>query len=265
MKSFASRLLIGVFSTVAMFGQTDSPVVGVGPFLHIVSDLDQSLAFYHGTLGLELTGPSGEHKFTDSPAVANLYGVPGRQFRAAVLKIPGSAMGIELVQWGEARKPEPQPLPNPGTVTLILRVTDAAKPPQAMLQDPDGFPVEVDRSETPGADLSVSVASVSKTRALYTSTLGFKAEGEWLTVPGASVRVRFTPAKTSDGSLVFPTPGRGMLRLPVHNITALTESLKSAGFSVVTSGGAPVTLPQGPQVIILRDPNSFYLQPMEAR
>ncbi len=99
----ALPVLLGVGVLAA---QTESPVVAVGPFLHIVSDLDQSLAFYRDTLGLELSGPAGDHKFTDNPAVANLYGVPGKQFRAAVLKIPGSAMGIELVQWGEARKPE---------------------------------------------------------------------------------------------------------------------------------------------------------------
>src|SRR5271156_5611428 len=111
-----TRLLALLLSTATLFAQTESPVAGVGPFLHIVSDLDQSLAFYHDTLGLELTGPPGEHKFTDNPAVANLYGVPGKQFRAAVLKIPGSAMGIELVQWGEARKPKGEPLAGSGTV-----------------------------------------------------------------------------------------------------------------------------------------------------
>jgi hypothetical protein len=56
-----------------------------------------------------------------------------------------------------------------------------------------------------------------------------------------------------------------MLRLQVHNIVALTESLKGAGFAVITSGGAPVMLPQGPRVIIVRDRNNFFLQPMEAR
>jgi hypothetical protein len=45
----------------------------------------------------------------------------------------------------------------------------------------------------------------------------------------------------------------------------LSASLKSAGFSVITTGGAPVTLPQGPRVIIVRDPNNFFLQPMESR
>ncbi len=261
--------MAGLFTATLLLAQAappESPVVGVGPFLHVISDLDQSLAFYHDTLGLELSGPSaGEHKFTDNPAVANLYGVPGKQFRAAVLKIPGSAMGIELVQWGEARKPEHKSIADPGAVTLILRVTDTAAAPKKTLRDPDGFPVEVVRSENAGADLIVSVSDVNKTRALYTGALGFIADGDWLTVPGASSRIRFTKAAGTAGlGVAFPEPGRGMLRLPVRNISALTESLKGAGFSVITTGGAPVTLPQGPRVIIVRDPNNFYLQPMEA-
>ena len=62
--------------------------------------------------------------------MANLYGVPGKQFRAAVLKIPGSEMGIELVQWGEARKPKA----GPGAVTLMLRRPGAIR--TAMLTTP---------------------------------------------------------------------------------------------------------------------------------
>jgi catechol 2,3-dioxygenase-like lactoylglutathione lyase family enzyme len=258
----ALLLLLGA---APMPAQIESPVVGVGPFLHIVSDLDQSLAFYHGTLGLELSGPAGEHKFTDNPAVANLYGVPGKQFRAAVLKIPGSAMGIELVQWGEARQPQNQAVAGPGAVTLILRRSDAGAE-RKVLRDPDGFQVEVERSENPGADLSLTVSDPKKTNALYTSVLGFNSEGETLEVPGASVRIRLTKAKSADGlNIGFPEPGRGMLRLPVRNAITLAETLKNAGFSIVTTGGAPVTLPQGPHVIILRDPDNFYVQLMETR
>jgi catechol 2,3-dioxygenase-like lactoylglutathione lyase family enzyme len=230
--------------------QTESPVVGIGPFLHIVADLDQSLAFYHDQLGLELSGPPGEHKFTDNPAVANLYGVPGKQFRAAVLKIAGSAMGIELVQWGEARKPKGEPIDGAGVVTLVLHRSDGPK----SLRDPDGFPVEVERSENPGADLRVSVSDVGKMTALYGNLLGLKSD-----------RIRFTRAKTGVGrDAPFPEAGQGMLRVFVRNIDAVKASLKSAGFSVITTGGEPVTLPQGPRVIIVRDPNNFFLQPMEA-
>jgi catechol 2,3-dioxygenase-like lactoylglutathione lyase family enzyme len=254
MRTLAVRLMAGLLGAMLTFGQTappESPVLGVGPFLHIISDLDQSLAFYHGVLGLELTGPPGEHKFTDNPAVANLYGVPGKQFRAAVLKIPGSTMGIELVQWGEARKPTGEPIAGPGVATLFLRRSDRPK----SLRDPDGFPVELEQSENPGADLAVSVSDIGKTTELYGRLLGLKWD-----------RIRFKKVKAGDApGAPFPEAGQGMLRVFVRDIDAVTASLKNAGLSVITTGGAPVMLPQGQRVIIFRDPNNFYLQLMETR
>jgi catechol 2,3-dioxygenase-like lactoylglutathione lyase family enzyme len=246
MLASAARLLFVLIGCTVTFAQTESPVVGVGPFLHIVSDLDQSLAFYHDKLGLEIAGAPGEHKFTDNPAVANLYGVPGKQFRAAVLKIPGSEMGIELVQWGEARTPNAEPT----AVTLILRRPGAI---HTALLDPDGFPVEVDPSVIAGAALVIGVDDARKAAAPYENILGLKSD-----------QIRFTTAGNKGLNVPFPTPGQGMLRVFVRNIDAVAASLKSAGFSVITTGGAPVTLPQGQHVIILRDPNNFFLQPMEA-
>ncbi len=250
MTTFAARLMAGLFGAALIFGQTappESAVVGVGPFLHIVSDLDHSLEFYHGVLGLELSGPPGEHKFTDNPAVADLYGVPGKQFRAAVLKIPGSPMGIELVQWGEARKPKA----GPTAVTLMLRRPGAVR---TTLNDPDGFTVEVAPSAIAGGALVIGVIDASKAAALYESMLGLKSD-----------QIRFTTAGNKGLNVPFPTPGQGMLRLFVRNIDTLAQSLKAAGFSVITSGGGPVPLPQGQRVIIFRDPNNFYLQLMETR
>jgi catechol 2,3-dioxygenase-like lactoylglutathione lyase family enzyme len=262
MASLAGQVMFVLLGAAALSAQTESPVVGVGPFLHIVSDLDQSLTFYHDVLGLELSGPAGaEHKFTDNPAVANLYGVPGKQFRAAVLKIPGSAMGIELVQWGEAQKP----IAGPDRISLVLH-GGYPRMGAAPLHDPDGFPVKAEISDIAFAELNIPVKDVQVSMALYKEVLGFKVEGDWLIVPGSSLRIRFIKTTDAGGlNAPFPEPGRGMLRLQVHNIAALAESLKSAGFSVITTGGVPVTLPQGPQVIIVRDPNNFYLQPMETR
>jgi hypothetical protein len=168
-----------------------------------------------------------------------------------VLKIPGSAMGIELVQWGEARKPKGEPIAGPGAATLVLRRSGGPK----SLHDPDGFPVEVEQSENPGAELSVGVGDMGKTTELYGPVLGLKPD-----------QIRFTKAKPGDGrNAPFPSAGQGMLRVFVRHIDPITDALKSAGFSVITTGGAPVRLPQGQRVIILRDPNGFYLQPMETR
>lgn len=229
--------------------QSDRPATSVVQFLHIVADLDQSLAFYQDQLGLKLRGPAGEHKFTDNPAVANLYGVPGKQFRAAVLSIPGSTFGIELVQWGEAQKPKR----GPGAVALILH---GSYPLFRSLPayDPDGFRIRVEPSVIARADLSVSVKDAPKSAALYERLLGLGPD-----------QIRFTKATSNSGlDVPFPTPGQGMLRLSVSNIDAVTGAIKSAGCSVITTGGSPVTLPQGPRVIILRDPNNVYLQLMEA-
>jgi catechol 2,3-dioxygenase-like lactoylglutathione lyase family enzyme len=257
MQRAAVLLLLGV---AVLPAQTESPaVVGVGPFMHIVSDLDRSLAFYQDKLGLVLSGPPGEHKFTDNPAVANLYGVPGKQFRAAVLKIPGSEIGIELVQWGDLGSP--LPLSDYGYAELVL-FRPNAELRQTVLQDPDGLPVGIGRAESLAVNLAVTADDIPKTIALYEKVLGFKADGHWLSIPGTSLRMHLGETRTSD---VYNQPSRAMLRLRVRNIDVLTASLKSAGFSVITTGGAPVTLPQGPQVIILRDPNNFYLQLMEAR
>jgi hypothetical protein len=249
---------------VLLSAQTDSPVVGVGPFLHIVSDLDQSLEFYHGQLGLEITRSPGD-KFTDDPAVANLYGVPGKQFRAAVLKIPGSDMGIELVQWGQARTPKGGSIEGAGSVTLTI-FQEEAVPDDGLMHDPDGFPVQVAQRDTPGATLDMDVKDLPATLALYTKIFRLNADGNWLSVPGTSLRIHLTREKGGAGqNSTFPEPGRGMLRLQVRNIDALTAALQNAKFSIITTGGVPVTLAQGPRVIIVRDPNNFYLQPMEAR
>lgn len=245
MKRRFALLLALCAATVS--AQSPRPAATVIQFLHIVADLDQSLAFYQDQLGLKLRGPAGEHKFTDNPAVANLYGVPGRQFRAAVLNISGSTFGIELVQWGEAQAPKHTPVAGSGTVTLILHGDRSQS-----LHDPDGFPVEVQQSGNPGADLSVAVKNAKKSAALYNRSLGLS--------------LRFSKvAGRSSREVSFPTPGQGMLRRSVANIDAVSASLKSAGCSVITTGGAPVTLPQGQRVIILRDPNNFYWQLMESK
>jgi catechol 2,3-dioxygenase-like lactoylglutathione lyase family enzyme len=260
----ALLLALGIGTLAA---QSQPAVVSVATFLHIVADVDQSIDFYRG-LGLEITGHAVEPKLFDNPPVANMYGVPGQQYRAVVLKVPGlvPSLNIELVQWGEARKPEHTPVAEPGAITLILRRTQAANA-GTTLHDPDGFPIQIVQADKPGTDLSISVSDVSRTAGVFSKVLGFKPEGDWFTVPGASTRIRLTKATSSAGlAIPFPSPGRGSVRLTAHDIAGMTAELTAAGLTVVTTGGAPVQLPfKGPQAIILREPSSFGLQLLEAK
>ncbi len=145
-------------------------VVGVGNFSHIVADMDQALAFYRDALGLEVTM---SQPFGPNPAIERLGNTPGGQSRFAALKVPGSTLGVELIEYKDIeRRPQRPRFYDPGAANLALRVRDvdalfaramkvpgakvitaAGKPvtietPNGMLhvvflQDPDGFVVEL--------------------------------------------------------------------------------------------------------------------------
>lgn len=145
-------------------------VVGVGNFAHIVADMDKSLAFYRDALGLETVM---SQPFRPNPAIEKLGNTPGGQSRFVALKVPGSALGVELIEYKDIeRRPQRPRFYDPGAANLALRVRDvdalfaramkvpgakvitaAGKPvtietPNGMLhvvflQDPDGFVVEL--------------------------------------------------------------------------------------------------------------------------
>jgi len=275
MRTVAAALLI---CSSFGYGQTapEGPVVGVGPFLHMVADLDKSIAFYRDTLGLKLNGPEGDHPFSSNPAVANLYGVPGKQFRAAVLAIPGSDMGIELAQWQDAGRPNGA---NPAMATLVLRVKEVsavkmrARTKESTLHDPDGFPVELVEAEAAagsggfvGAELRIRATERQEmaSRLAQVFAIAPGARPEQSEVPGSSLRITFTDGEANDAlGPPFPSPGHGMLRLRVRNIDALAKACQFAGFKVITAEGKPVDLPGGARAIIVRDPSGFYFQPFE--
>lgn len=154
-------------------------VVGVGNFAHIVADLDQSLGFYRDVLGLVVTGTI---PFAPNDAVAKFGHTEGGQSRVAVLKVPGLAMGVELIEYKDIERKAQNPrFYDPGAGNLALRVRDldslfakvAAYPGVKVLtaggkpatlttpngtlhavfvQDPDGFVVEMLDVANPPAD-----------------------------------------------------------------------------------------------------------------
>ena len=96
-------------------------IVGMGNFSHIVADLDRAIAFYREGLGLDLAAPV--RPFEAIPDIQKAANVPGAETRYVVLKVPGSAMGVELIEYrGIDRKPVSPRFQDPGAANLIVSV-----------------------------------------------------------------------------------------------------------------------------------------------
>jgi predicted enzyme related to lactoylglutathione lyase len=150
-------------------------ITGVGNFSHIVADLDKSLAFYRDIIGLQPNAPP--RPFDGNLAIMKLGNTPGAQSRFVALSVPGSAIGVELIDYKDiARTPARPRFQDPGAANLILRVRDldvilerlrkagtkiltAGGVPTTIgnggrvlfIQDPDGFVIELSQAGAPRA------------------------------------------------------------------------------------------------------------------
>ncbi len=123
-------------------------------------------------LGLELARPPAP--FASNPAISRMTDTVGGQSHIAVMKVPGSTWGIELIDYKDVERKRAQPhFQDPGAANLLLRVRDidavAARLRQAgahvltlsgapvdngrggralFVQDPDGFVIELQRLVT---------------------------------------------------------------------------------------------------------------------
>jgi catechol 2,3-dioxygenase-like lactoylglutathione lyase family enzyme len=299
-------------------------VVGAGNYSPIVQDLDKAIDFYGTLLGLTVPpAPTpGPRPFGSDPFLLGMFGMPGAQLRFVTARIPGSTVGVEMVELkGIDRKPvRPRPQ-DPGGATLILLVRDiaAAFAPlkkagvpvitpggepiafgqnQAargvIVSDPDGHFVELLQlaplpetsapaaSNIIGARVRMTVADTDQTVRVYRDLLQFQpqvgtfgasplldlmglkgAEVRTTTapVPGSALRLEFIELKGVKGTPVRPRlqdPGATRLQLRVRDIGSTMGMLKTAGSTVVSSGGKPVTLQGGRLAAIMPDPNGLF-------
>lgn len=276
------------------FGQ----VVGVGTFIHVVSNLDKTIEFYGRDLGLELNGAPGPRAFAANAVVEGLYDAKGSQSRVAVLRIPGSPLGVEFVEFKDvSQKPVHPNIQDPGASLLILRLPDvtpatlrleqdgARAVGPGIFKDPDGFFVELVQSAESGAKLALTVDSTDRTLHVFRDLRGFQPEAgasfvkdkdrlkafglpkasfrtSTAKVPGTSFEVDFVEFKGVERhplTAAIHDPGAGVLRLVVRDVDALLASLKSAGVPVVSAGGEPVAFANR-HAVILRDPDGYFFQ-----
>jgi len=200
--TFASQPRVAAQNAAA--AKTASPVVGVGNFSHIVQDLDKSLTFYRDVLGLEV---ANNMAWGNMPAIMQLGNTPGAQSRMAALRVPGSQLGVELIEYKDIdRKSQAPRFQDPGAANLQLTLRNLASlvpklvPAGAriltpngplefnggrylFIQDPDGFVLELiqpaDAASRPGtgnvvaAGFELTVANSEESVKFYNELLGF--------------------------------------------------------------------------------------------
>ena len=162
------------FAQTAPAPASNSFITGVGNYSHIVADLDKSLAFYRDVIGLQPSAPP--QAFSGNPAIMKLGNTVGAQSRYVALPVPGSAIGVELIEYKDiARTPVHPRFQDPGAANLIVRLRDVdsvldkvKKTPGAkvlsaggvaatignggktvFIQDPDGFVLELGQAGAP--------------------------------------------------------------------------------------------------------------------
>lgn len=190
-------------------------VVGVENVSHSVADLDRSLGLYRDVLGLTLTT-------LRSLAPDELVG--GRS-RMAVLRVPGSPLGVEFVEHqGPQLKAQHPSFVDPGAATLQLRIHDldsvfpkiaqypgvkvltaggrpvTIKIPNGVahavfIQDPDGFVIELgDAPAGPavsGGTFETTVGDTAQSVAFFNEVLGLGIK------PGAAFNTNQQMAATA--------------------------------------------------------------------
>lgn len=86
-----------------------------------VANLDESLAFWNGTLGFAL---EADADYSRDPAVLDLYGIKGNiTYRTARGVVPGSDARVELIEFRDVpRTPFDLRVPDPGASGMAIRV-----------------------------------------------------------------------------------------------------------------------------------------------
>ncbi len=242
------RALFTLLTATVAFAQVPAPVgiiSGVGNFSHIVADLDRSFAFYRDVIGLEVAQPPAQ--FAANPAIQDLGNTPGSQSRIATLRIPGSTLGVELIEYKDiARTPVKPRFQDPGAANLVLSVreldsvvakiakssgriqTIGGKPADLgngakaiFLQDPDGFYIELSARPAPanaptgniyGAAFEIMVENTEATLKLWRDVLNFDM----------GVSTNFDGNEQLMSTVGISTPGaqfkRTVLRIPGTNV-----------------------------------------------
>ena len=249
--SICATLCVLVLTSVQLLVQAQQPapaapnaapasdvVIGSGNFSPIVWDLERSLRFYSDLMGAP--PPPTIPAWNTDPAMLNFLAAPTGQVRFGSVRIPGSTMAVEIVEYKDVpRTALRYRLQDPGAVRLILTVRsldsllsrlksqgvtvvtiggapltvrDHNAGRAVIIQDPDGFYIELlqpnvlPESTAPatsnviGASFGLTINDTDETMLVYRDLLGFRPE----------IESSFTADKTMAD--LMNTPGAQMRR-----------------------------------------------------
>ena len=269
-------------------------VIGVGGISHIVADVDREVKFYVDAMGLELIRPVPPFGMPDW--IRKMGNTPGAQSRPANLRIPGSQLGLELIEYKDIERHPIQPkFEDPGSTVLVVTVRSLTKVVPALekaggiiqgvactahctarMRDPDGFYLAIvenpeEHTTAPaasnviGGGFGMVVEDLNATLKIYREVLGFSIfpqDGRTgALIPGTQVHIQWVESKrgTTMHSRV-QDPGTPILQIQVRDTRATMRALKAAGLQVISEGGDVVPLKNGGAFVIMRDPNNLFLE-----
>lgn len=171
------------------------------------------------------------------------------------------------------------------------------------VQDPDGFVIEITRLNTLpasasatsgniyGASIEITVADVAATAKLLHDALGFqmspvpatytdnKLMADTAGTPGAQFRqvstnipgggprltlIEFKDIDRKPMNTRTQDPGTAMIQLRVHDVDGTAKALTSAGGTVISTGGQPVTMGNR-RLALVRAPGNLFLELLPAQ
>jgi hypothetical protein len=112
-------------------------VVRTGNISPIIESLDRSLAFYEDLLHLQVppNRGGGPRPFFQNPASTRCSARPGATERHVDARIPGTSMGIEMIEFHDVDRRGARPrVQDPGQVVIVLLVRERRRAARA----PDG-------------------------------------------------------------------------------------------------------------------------------
>jgi catechol 2,3-dioxygenase-like lactoylglutathione lyase family enzyme len=214
-------LLTTVFCSAAILSaQSGAPtsdaaphVIGILNYVHAVTDVDKTVAFYRDVIGLEVGRQPSDFP---NPGVPSLLNAPGIHLRMGTMKMPGAKYVMELTQFSGVERHPGQPLhTDPGAADLQLRVRDidtvfaaiqksgvpiithSGAPVKigaptgnirsVLVRDPDGYILEVIQPPAPadapagnvfGVGMGLTVRDMVATEKFYHEMLGFDLTGK---------------------------------------------------------------------------------------